>query len=143
VGAADSWGRVDTRARLLVAMGAARDPPVELRRGCSWAGIGKWPSWLPARRMRSAAGAAVFDRGGARDRQDVAGRAHGGTCDRAWDLAAVGSLLGGGGASPFWPWAQLLGTLAAGYHDEILAARLGGGAAQIAQLVPKLAERVS
>jgi tetratricopeptide (TPR) repeat protein len=48
----------------------------------------------------------------------------------------------GGGAPPFWPWAQLLGALAAGYDDKTLAARLGGGAAQVAQLVPGLAERL-
>jgi predicted ATPase len=47
-----------------------------------------------------------------------------------------------GGAPPFWPWAQLLGALAEGCDDETLAAWLGVGAAQVAQLVPGLAERL-
>jgi AAA ATPase domain len=45
-----------------------------------------------------------------------------------------------GGAPPFWPWAQLLGALAEGCDDESFAAWLGVGAAQVAQLIPGLAE---
>jgi tetratricopeptide (TPR) repeat protein len=48
----------------------------------------------------------------------------------------------GGGAPPFWPWAQLLRALAEGLDDQALAARLGAGAAPVAQLVPGLGERL-
>src|SRR5512132_2094317 len=48
----------------------------------------------------------------------------------------------GGGAPPFWPWAQVIGALAEGCDDETLAAWLGAGAPRIAQLVPGLAERL-
>jgi tetratricopeptide (TPR) repeat protein len=48
----------------------------------------------------------------------------------------------GGGASPFWPWAQIITTLADGCDNETLAAYLGAEAASIAQVVPGLAERV-
>jgi hypothetical protein len=49
----------------------------------------------------------------------------------------------GGGAPPFWPWAQLLRVLAEGLDDRTLAAWLGAGAAaQVAQLLPGLAERL-
>ena len=47
-----------------------------------------------------------------------------------------------GGAPPFWPWSQLLGVLAEDLDDQALAARLPAGAAQVAQLVPGLAERL-
>ena len=48
----------------------------------------------------------------------------------------------GGGAPPFWPWGQVIGALAEGCDDETLAASLGVGAAQVAQLVPGLAGRL-
>lgn len=48
----------------------------------------------------------------------------------------------GGGASPFWPWAQIISTLAGGCDDETLAAALGAGAGSVAQVVPGLAERL-
>src|SRR6266542_6441852 len=48
----------------------------------------------------------------------------------------------GGGAPPFWPWAQIIGTLVEGCDDETLAAYLGAGAASIAQVVPGLTERL-
>src|SRR5215212_7413524 len=48
----------------------------------------------------------------------------------------------GGGAPPFWPWAQLLRVLAEGLDDRTLAAWLGARAAQVAQLLPGLAERL-
>src|SRR6266540_1978098 len=58
----------------------------------------------------------------------------------------VGVLWGrcweGGGAPPFWPWAQLIGALAEGLDAETLAACLGTGAASIAQVVPGLTERL-
>src|SRR5918993_3229490 len=44
----------------------------------------------------------------------------------------------GGGAPPFWPWAQLLRALAEDLDDQALTARLGTGAAPVAQLVPGL-----
>jgi hypothetical protein len=47
-----------------------------------------------------------------------------------------------GGAPPFWPWAQMIGTLAEDSDERALAAWLGTGAAHVAQLVPSLAERL-
>jgi tetratricopeptide (TPR) repeat protein len=52
---------------------------------------------------------------------------------RCWD---------GGGAPPFWPWAQLVAALVEGDDDEALAAALGEGAAEIAQVVPDIAQRL-
>jgi AAA ATPase domain len=58
----------------------------------------------------------------------------------------VGVLWGrcweGGGAPPFWPWAQIITTLAEGCNDETLAAYLGAGAASITQVVPGLTQRL-
>jgi tetratricopeptide (TPR) repeat protein len=48
----------------------------------------------------------------------------------------------GGGAPPFWPWAQMIGTFAEDGDDATLAAYLGAGAGSIAQVVPVLAERL-
>jgi tetratricopeptide (TPR) repeat protein len=48
----------------------------------------------------------------------------------------------GGGAPPFWPWAQVIGRLAEDCDDETLAASLGVGARAVAQVVPGLAERL-
>ena len=48
----------------------------------------------------------------------------------------------GGGAPPFWPWAQMIRALAEGLDKQTLASWLGAGAAQVAQLVPSLAERL-
>src|SRR5688500_5395194 len=39
-----------------------------------------------------------------------------------------------GGAPPFWPWTQMLQVLAADVDDQTMAAWLGAGAAQVAQL---------
>jgi hypothetical protein len=47
-----------------------------------------------------------------------------------------------GGAPPFWPWTQLLSALVEDRDEEILAAWLGAGAVQVAQLVPGLSERL-
>jgi len=48
----------------------------------------------------------------------------------------------GGGAPPFWPWAQMLGALAEDRDEQTLAAWLGAGAAHVAQMVPGLGERL-
>ncbi|HZD00382.1 MAG TPA: BREX system ATP-binding domain-containing protein, partial [Actinomycetes bacterium] len=48
----------------------------------------------------------------------------------------------GGGAPPFWPWAQLITALAEGCDDETLAMYLGAGASSIAQVVPGLTDRL-
>jgi AAA ATPase domain len=48
----------------------------------------------------------------------------------------------GGGAPPFWPWAQMISNLAEDRDEDALAANLGAGAAHVAQLVPGLAERL-
>src|SRR5215218_1868028 len=48
----------------------------------------------------------------------------------------------GGGAPPFWPWAQLIGALAEDSDEQVLAAWLGAGTAHVAQVVPGLAERL-
>jgi AAA ATPase domain len=58
----------------------------------------------------------------------------------------VGVLWGrcweGGGAPPFWPWAQIITTLAEGCDDQSLVRHLGAGASSIAQVVPGLSERL-
>jgi tetratricopeptide (TPR) repeat protein len=48
----------------------------------------------------------------------------------------------GGGAPPFWPWAQMIRGLAEDRGEEAFAADLGAGAAHVARLVPGLAERL-
>jgi tetratricopeptide (TPR) repeat protein len=48
----------------------------------------------------------------------------------------------GGGAPPFWPWAQMIGTLAEDCQQQALTAWLGAGAAHVAQVVPGLTERL-
>ena len=48
----------------------------------------------------------------------------------------------GGGAPPFWPWGQVIGALAEDSDEQTLASWLGAGAAQVAPLVPGLAERL-
>jgi AAA ATPase domain len=47
-----------------------------------------------------------------------------------------------GSAPPFWPWTQLLQVLAEDLDDQTLASWLGVGAAQVAQMVPGLGERL-
>jgi tetratricopeptide (TPR) repeat protein len=47
----------------------------------------------------------------------------------------------GGGAPPFRPWTQLIGALVEGNDERKLADWLGGRGAQIARVVPSLAER--
>src|SRR6266498_5442468 len=46
------------------------------------------------------------------------------------------------GAPPFWPWTQVIRALTEDRDEQTLAAWLGAGAAQVAQLVPELAERL-
>jgi hypothetical protein len=48
----------------------------------------------------------------------------------------------GGGAPPYWPWAQIIRALAEDSDDQTLKSWLGGGAAYIAQMAPDLAERL-
>lgn len=48
----------------------------------------------------------------------------------------------GEGAPAFWPWTVLLRHVARGLDDESLGAALGSGAAQVAQLLPELRERL-
>jgi hypothetical protein len=49
----------------------------------------------------------------------------------------------GGGAPPYWPWIQILQRLGAGYDEATLRRHVGGGAPQIAYLVPALAQPLS
>jgi tetratricopeptide (TPR) repeat protein len=48
----------------------------------------------------------------------------------------------GGGAPPYWPWAQIIRALAEGRDVESLRSLASSGAADIALLVPELAERL-
>lgn len=56
---------------------------------------------------------------------------------------AWGHCWNGEGAPPFWPWAQIIRSLAAEQRDEDLRAFAGSGAAQIALLAPDLTERLN
>ena len=47
------------------------------------------------------------------------------------------------GTPPYWPWAQVLRSEAAGITDRDLAARLGAGGAQLSRLLPELDPRVA
>jgi AAA ATPase domain len=47
----------------------------------------------------------------------------------------------GGGAPPFWPWGQVIGAVAEDRDEQTLASWFGTRTAQVAQLVPGLAER--
>ncbi|HEX5950499.1 MAG TPA: AAA family ATPase, partial [Actinomycetota bacterium] len=55
---------------------------------------------------------------------------------------ALGRCWEGDGAPPFWPWAQIVRSLAAELDDDALRAFAGSGAAQIALLAPDLAPRL-
>jgi len=48
----------------------------------------------------------------------------------------------GTGAPPYWPWGQVIVGLTEGLDEQTLAAWLGAGADQVAQLVPGLGERL-
>jgi hypothetical protein len=52
---------------------------------------------------------------------------------RCWD---------GGGAPPFWPWAQIITTFAEGSDDQTLARHLGACASSVAQVAPGVADRI-
>jgi hypothetical protein len=52
---------------------------------------------------------------------------------RGWD---------GGGAPAFWPWVQIVRSLAADRDDDALRTELGAGARWVAQLAPELRERL-
>jgi hypothetical protein len=102
---------------------------------------GRSGGW-PGRRDRRA-GAARADRGGAGDRQDLAGRAPGGACGKARRPGSVGSLLGGRGRAAV----LALGPAAAGPgrgpgRPDAGGLAGAGAAAQVAQLLPGLAERL-
>src|SRR5262249_10248518 len=53
-----------------------------------------------------------------------------------------GRCWGGGGAPPFWPWAQIVRALAESQDDDTVKAWLGSGASYIASLAPDLAMRL-
>src|SRR5688500_17720759 len=55
---------------------------------------------------------------------------------------AWGRCWEGGGAPPYWPWAQIIRALAEDSDDQTLTSWLGGGVAYIAQMAPDLAERL-
>jgi tetratricopeptide (TPR) repeat protein len=48
-----------------------------------------------------------------------------------------------GGAPVYWPWVQALRSCVAGIDDGMLAAQLGHGAADVAQIVPEVRTRLS
>ncbi|MGZ8632276.1 MAG: AAA family ATPase, partial [Solirubrobacteraceae bacterium] len=52
---------------------------------------------------------------------------------RGWD---------GGGAPAFWPWVQIVRSVAADRDDDALRVELGAGARWVAQLAPELRERL-
>ena len=54
--------------------------------------------------------------------------------------ALWGRCWEGAGAPPYWPWAQIVRSLAAGSEEEAFRSYVGSGAAHIARLVPELAE---
>jgi DNA-binding SARP family transcriptional activator len=59
--------------------------------------------------------------------------------DRGADLL-VGRCWEAGGAPAYWPWVQVLRTYARGRDPELLRSQLGGGAADVAQILPELNE---
>jgi tetratricopeptide (TPR) repeat protein len=48
----------------------------------------------------------------------------------------------GGGAPPYWPWAQVVRTVAEGCDDRTLTSWLGSGSAFVAQIAPDVAGRL-
>ena len=63
----------------------------------------------------------------------AAGDGHRVAWARGWD---------GGGAPAFWPWVQVVRSLAADRDDDALRTELGAGARWVAQLAPELRERL-
>src|SRR5215212_6771212 len=55
---------------------------------------------------------------------------------------AWGRCWEGGGAPPYWPWAQIIRTVAEGRDDQTLSSWLGTGATYVAQMAPDLAPRL-
>jgi eukaryotic-like serine/threonine-protein kinase len=55
---------------------------------------------------------------------------------------AWGRCWEGRGAPPYWPWTQILRTVAEGPDDQTLSTWLGTGATYVAQLTPDLAPRL-
>lgn len=56
--------------------------------------------------------------------------------------AAWGRCWEGGGAPPYWPWAQIIRAIADGCDDRTLTDWLGAGATYVAQIAPDLAPRL-
>jgi tetratricopeptide (TPR) repeat protein len=57
-------------------------------------------------------------------------------------LVLWGRCWEGGGAPPYWPWAQIIRAVAEGRDEESLRSFASSGAAEIALLVPELAMRL-
>ena len=57
-------------------------------------------------------------------------------------LPVWGRCWEGGGAPPFWPWAQIIEAVAVGCDDQTLVAWLGPGAAAVAQMAPGIGFRL-
>ena len=54
----------------------------------------------------------------------------------------IGRCWDGAGAPAYWPWVQVLRMLLRGMEDDALRPLLGGGVADIAQIVPELRDRL-
>lgn len=54
----------------------------------------------------------------------------------------IGRCWDGAGAPAYWPWVQALRMLLRGLEDEALGPLLGAGAADVAQIVPELRDRL-
>lgn len=100
--------------------------------------------------LRARLAAAIHGEGGT---VLIAGEAGAGKTRLAEALAGValqdgaevlwGRSYEGEGASAFWPWLQLLRSMARARSDERLRRDLGSGAAALAELLPDLQERLS
>lgn len=58
-------------------------------------------------------------------------------------VIAWGRCWEGGGGPPLWPWVQILRSCTFDRPADVLQRDLGAGAADVAQLVPELAQRIS
>ena len=57
-------------------------------------------------------------------------------------LVVWGRCWEGGGAPPYWPWAQVIRSIAQGCDDRTLASWVGSGAGYLGQMAPELTERL-
>jgi tetratricopeptide (TPR) repeat protein len=57
-------------------------------------------------------------------------------------LAVWGRCWEGGGAPPYWPWAQIIHAIAESADDQTLKSWLGAGAGFVAQIAPELTSRL-